>query len=54
MLELMLKLITNGTQIRAIETVYCEYCKHNEAALMRVSEFVAPDGPARTKQFLKV
>ncbi|KAJ3093225.1 hypothetical protein HK102_000026 [Quaeritorhiza haematococci] len=39
--------------MRKIEEVYCEYCKHNEAAMARLGEFASPECPPTIQQFLK-
>ncbi|KAJ3035762.1 hypothetical protein HDV00_003433 [Rhizophlyctis rosea] len=36
-----------------IEVSYCEYCKHNEAAIMRLAELSSPECPPATQAFLK-
>ncbi|KAJ3035491.1 hypothetical protein HK097_004198, partial [Rhizophlyctis rosea] len=36
-----------------IEHSYCEYCKHNEAAITRLAELASPECPPATQQFLK-
>ncbi|TPX67581.1 hypothetical protein SpCBS45565_g03710 [Spizellomyces sp. 'palustris'] len=39
--------------MRKIETTYCEYCKHNEAAMTKLAEFASPECPPQIKDFLK-
>ncbi|KAI8921901.1 hypothetical protein DFJ77DRAFT_505668 [Powellomyces hirtus] len=39
--------------MRKIETTYCEYCKHNEAAMAKLAEFASPECPPPVKEFLK-
>ncbi|KAJ3103747.1 hypothetical protein HDU96_009154 [Phlyctochytrium bullatum] len=39
--------------LEAIEQAYADYCRHNEAAIVRVGELMGPDAPADSKQFLK-
>ncbi|KAI8825702.1 uncharacterized protein EV422DRAFT_137250 [Fimicolochytrium jonesii] len=39
--------------MRKIESTYCDYCKHNEAALAKLAEFASPECPPDVKEFLK-
>ncbi|KAJ3415864.1 hypothetical protein HDV05_003928 [Chytridiales sp. JEL 0842] len=36
-----------------IEATYCEYCKHNEAAINKLTEYASPDCPPDIKKFLQ-
>ncbi|KAI8912483.1 Dbl homology domain-containing protein [Gorgonomyces haynaldii] len=38
--------------LQPIEKNYCDYCKHNEACLTRLSEFCSTNGPQHIKDFL--
>ncbi|KAI8591980.1 hypothetical protein BDZ88DRAFT_409187 [Geranomyces variabilis] len=39
--------------MRKLETTYCEYCKHNEAAMAKLAEFASPECKPEVKEFLK-
>ncbi|KAJ3155391.1 hypothetical protein HDU86_004293 [Geranomyces michiganensis] len=39
--------------MRKLETTYCEYCKHNEAAMSKLAEFASPECKPEVKEFLK-
>ncbi|KAJ3279401.1 hypothetical protein HK104_001500 [Borealophlyctis nickersoniae] len=40
--------------MREIEDTYCEYCKHNEAAMAKLAEFSSPQCLPQIQHFLKV
>ncbi|KAJ3326754.1 hypothetical protein HDU76_012676, partial [Blyttiomyces sp. JEL0837] len=39
--------------IQMIEDSYCEYCKHNEAAMNKLADYASPECPPNIRQFLK-
>ncbi|KAI9100492.1 hypothetical protein DFS34DRAFT_614778 [Phlyctochytrium arcticum] len=39
--------------MRKVEMAYCDYCKHNEAAMAKLAEFASPECPPTVKEFLK-
>ncbi|KAI8928805.1 hypothetical protein BC831DRAFT_446637 [Entophlyctis helioformis] len=39
--------------MKLIETTYCDYCKHNEAALAKLTEYASPACPDAIKAFLE-
>ncbi|KAL2911193.1 hypothetical protein HK105_209344 [Polyrhizophydium stewartii] len=41
-----------GDMMTRIETSYCDYCKHNEAAIAKLTEYAAPTCPEPIKAFL--
>ncbi|KAJ8327394.1 hypothetical protein QVD99_008062 [Batrachochytrium dendrobatidis] len=39
--------------IHSIEVTYCNYCKHNEAAVLKLSDYASPTCPESIKLFLE-